>query len=150
LSFAAPQPITIQPGRTDDHVRAFAASVPWQIWRSLYDPASTLLPLHLELLLLPLTFDAEVRQRVKSRAHSDDQSTVLKYVPDGEPEYTDETVNVNCVLRWRLRRNAPNESDLLVDFGNGWIFESGRWTGRADVRQKVLSALRANVARKRC
>ena len=68
-----------------------------------------------------------------------------EYVPDGEPEYTDDTVNVNCVLSWRLRRHASNESDLLVDFRNGWIFESGRWTGRASAREDILSALQANA-----
>lgn len=71
----------------------------------------------------------------------------MEYVPDTEPDYTDDTVNVNCVLSWR-RRDALGEGDVLVDFRNGWIFDSGRWTGRAGAREKVLAALRRNQAGK--
>jgi len=72
----------------------------------------------------------------------------MESVRDGEPEYTDETVNVNCVLSWQLRQDAPGEGDVLVDFENGWIFDSGRWIGRAGAREKVLAALRRNQAGK--
>lgn len=72
----------------------------------------------------------------------------MEYVPDAEPEYTDETVNVDCVLSWRQRWDAPGQGDVLVDFENGWIFDSGRWTGRAGAREKVLAALRRNQAGK--
>jgi hypothetical protein len=74
----------------------------------------------------------------------------VTYVPDAEPEFTDDTVNVNCVLSWRLRPDASIEGDVQVDFRNGWIFESGRWTGRVDAKQQVLSALRANANGKYC
>ena len=69
----------------------------------------------------------------------------MEYVPDAEPEYSDDSVNVNCVLSWRLRRDAPGEGEMLVDFRNGWTFDSGQWTGRSGARGMVLEALLANT-----
>jgi hypothetical protein len=72
----------------------------------------------------------------------------MEYVPDWEPVYNDDTVNVNCVLSWRLGRDPLGSSNVLVDFRNGWMFDSERWTGHAGGYEKVLMALRSNQAGK--
>jgi hypothetical protein len=72
---------------------------------------------------------------------------MLVYVPDADTEFTDDTVNVNCVLSWR---QSGNGLGVQVDFRNGWSLDSSQWTGGAAARARelVLAALRANAAGK--
>jgi hypothetical protein len=71
----------------------------------------------------------------------------MEYLPllDKDPEYDDDTVNVNCVLSWKLRQNALGRYDLQVERGGGWFFDSTQWTGRAGAPRRVLDALLANT-----
>jgi hypothetical protein len=70
----------------------------------------------------------------------------VEYVTDEyvQPELPEEHVNVDCVLSWRRQGDA-----VLIDFRNGWIFNSDDWRGRDGARDAVLAALRRNEAGKR-
>ena len=59
------------------------------------------------------------------------------------PEYSEDHVNVNCVLSWR-RSDGADDDNVSIDFQNGWVFNSNAWSGRADVRERVLAALNRN------
>ena len=64
-----------------------------------------------------------------------------------QPEYSEDHVNVNCVLSWRRAETADGDS-VFVDFQNGWVFSSDAWREAGDVRTRVLSALKRNEAGK--
>ena len=65
----------------------------------------------------------------------------MEYATDEyvHPEPPTDGPNVNCVLSWRQR-----DGEVQIDFRNGWVFDSGRWYGRADARERVIAALRRN------
>jgi hypothetical protein len=47
----------------------------------------------------------------------------MEYLPllDKDPEYDDDTGNVNCVLSWKLRQNALGQYYLQVERGGGLV-----------------------------
>lgn len=80
----------------------------------------------------------------KAPARPADRKCIVEYVTDEyvQPDYPDDYVNVNCVLAFRHRDDA-----VLIDFQNGWVFDSRRWAGRAGAREAIVAALRWNEDR---
>ena len=56
--------------------------------------------------------------------------------------FDSDSINVNCVLSWRLVGHSENAADLFIDFHNGWVFDSGVRCS-LDLRQRLLKKLRA-------
>jgi hypothetical protein len=46
----------------------------------------------------------------------------VEYIPDNQPEYADDTVNVNRVLSWR----RTGDGGVLVEFRNIRFFDSAQ------------------------
>ncbi len=65
-----------------------------------------------------------------------------------DPEYGDETINLNCVLSWRVKKTSgiDRASELDINFHNGWIFhstEAGRWWQRnGQLQERTIEHLR--------
>jgi hypothetical protein len=71
---------------------------------------------------------------------------MLRYASDEfvQEFFSDESVNVKCVLSWRT---SPNNSGagrqrLLIDFHNSCIFDSDMWHSRPDVPRMILQELK--------
>ena len=67
------------------------------------------------------------------------------FTTDNDPEYDDDTVNVNSVISWKLRQNALGQTCLRVHHGGNWVFDSEQWMGRAGAPKRLLDALLANT-----
>ena len=78
-----------------------------------------------------------------------DHRSIVQLVGDEyvQPDYSEDYVNVNCVLSWR-RVDEADGSRLSIDFQNGWIADSRGWTGRTGSRERALAALKQNQAGK--
>jgi hypothetical protein len=63
------------------------------------------------------------------------------------PEYSEDHVNVNCVLSWR-RTDGVGGDHLFIDFQNGWVADSRAWTERIGAYESALAALKQNQAGK--
>ena len=57
--------------------------------------------------------------------------------------FSDDSLNLNCVLSWRVRdENAPNPA-LRIDFNNSFFFDSDRTHTRPELVRKALRQLKA-------
>lgn len=57
--------------------------------------------------------------------------------------FSEESVNVNCVLSWRTlpSNRGVGQTRLLIDNHNGWIYDSDWPDFRADAAQRLLTGL---------
>jgi hypothetical protein len=58
--------------------------------------------------------------------------------------YSDESINVNCVLSWRLREDASSLR-LRIDFHNSFFFDSERWHPRLDLLKEAIRRLKTST-----
>ena len=64
-----------------------------------------------------------------------------EFVQEG---FSDESVNVNCVLSWRLSRsNLGDGRQRLLIVSDDWFFDSDHKFCRSDSYQRVLQRLRS-------
>ena len=59
----------------------------------------------------------------------------------GQPFFSDESVNLNCVLSWRARDKKGPIPTLRIDFHNSFFFDSALTNTRPELLQKALRQL---------
>jgi len=56
--------------------------------------------------------------------------------------FDSDSINVNCVMSWRLAGHSESADALHIDFHNGWVFHPGVKCPSV-LRQRLLEKLRA-------
>ena len=64
-----------------------------------------------------------------------------------QPFFTDDSVNLKCVLSWRARDEKGPTPAVRIDFHNSFFFDSAHTHTRPELLQKALQQLKSSNRR---